>query len=268
ERDLELEKLLLERFNLSSARVARVKSNRNSLDAVGKVTAQYLSDNLSRTKTIGLSWGKTLQHIVSNMPKIRLMTKPIVFPLVGGLSMMDAVDSGDSLVQLFSEKIGAVSKHLYAPALVGSEQSYQVLMKEPSIISTLNQAGKVDVGIVGIGAYGIHSSSRLVSEMQLTENEYQELVQQKPVGDLCGRFYDAQGKALGNPSASRVISVNFDRLAEIPVLIGAASGLEKARGVLGALRSGVLNVLAVDSILAREVLKLADQDAGLRSSHA
>src|SRR5690606_2729432 len=96
----------------------------------------------------------------------------------------------------------------------------------------------------------------------------QELIAQKPVGDLCGRFYDAQGKPLGNPSASRVISVSFERLAEIPVLIGAASGAEKARGVLGALRSGVLNVLVVDSLLAREVLKLAEYDISKSSALA
>ena len=256
ERDLELERRLEQQFRINTARVARVKTNRNTLDKVGKITAQLLSENLSRSQTIGLSWGKTLQSVVRHLPKLRLAQPTTVYPLVGGLSMMDSPDSGDSLVQVLSEKLGAKSKHLYAPALVGSEESHRVLMNEPSIRNTLSQASKVELGLVGIGAYGMHSSARLIGEMQLNAEEQRQLQEQHPVGDICGRFYDLHGTPLGPPTSKRIIAVEFARLVDIPVLVGVAAGIEKALGVLGALRSEALDVIVVDSLLAEEVLRL------------
>ncbi|NLT29340.1 MAG: hypothetical protein GXX86_02620, partial [Propionibacterium sp.] len=44
-------------------------------------------------------------------------------------------------------------------------------------------------------------------------------------------------------------------------VVGIAAGVEKARGVLGAIRTGVFDALVIDSDLAAAVLALADGDS-------
>lgn len=48
--------------------------------------------------------------------------------------------------------------------------------------------------------------------------------------------------------------MSLEQLARIPLVAGVAAGAEKARGVLGALRSGAVDVLISDSSLARALL--------------
>jgi DNA-binding transcriptional regulator LsrR (DeoR family) len=52
-----------------------------------------------------------------------------------------------------------------------------------------------------------------------------------------------------------VIGVTFDDLRSVPTVIGLAGGAGKARGVLAALRTGVIDVAVLDAELATEVLR-------------
>ncbi|MBI5027993.1 MAG: transcriptional regulator, partial [Actinobacteria bacterium] len=76
-------------------------------------------------------------------------------------------------------------------------------------------------------------------------------------GDICGRYYDLQGRPVGLPTSERVIGITLDQLRGVPEVIGLAGGVEKAPGVIGALRTGALDSVVVDEDLARAVLNLA-----------
>jgi DNA-binding transcriptional regulator LsrR (DeoR family) len=52
----------------------------------------------------------------------------------------------------------------------------------------------------------------------------------------------------------RVIAVELDRLRAIPTVVGVATGAEKAPGVLGAIRGGVVHGLIADAGLALALL--------------
>ncbi|MEI5519901.1 sugar-binding domain-containing protein [Streptomyces brasiliscabiei] len=68
------------------------------------------------------------------------------------------------------------------------------------------------------------------------------------------RFFDLDGRPIPGPVEERVPAVSLEQLARIPLVAGVAAGAEKARGVLGALRSGAVDVLISDSSLARALL--------------
>jgi DNA-binding transcriptional regulator LsrR (DeoR family) len=58
---------------------------------------------------------------------------------------------------------------------------------------------------------------------------------------------------------SRVVALNADDLARIPCVIGIASESNKALAILGALRTGIINVLATSVGNAQKILEMDAQ---------
>ena len=98
-----------------------------------------------------------------------------------------------------------------------------------------------------------------MSTRWLSDDELATFLAQKPAGDLTGRFFDDDGLELGLPTSERVIAVTLDDLRRVPCVIGLAAGLEKARGVLASLHTGVVDVVVLDLPLARAVLSRAGE---------
>jgi DNA-binding transcriptional regulator LsrR (DeoR family) len=74
------------------------------------------------------------------------------------------------------------------------------------------------------------------------------------VGDVCTRFFGADGEPV-HQLDDRLIAIEWEQLKAIPLVIGMASGVEKRAAIVGALRSGALDVLVTDESSARSVLK-------------
>lgn len=112
---------------------------------------------------------------------------------------------------------------------------------------------------MGIGALEPGVSS-LTRAGYLTNRELQELVSQGAVGDVCGWHFDIRGQILDIEINRRVVGLDVESLRRIPAVMGVAAGKAKAKAILGALRTGLLDILVTDSGVAREVLQLAQGD--------
>lgn len=252
-RDAALEAALAARFSLTEAVVVDAGRG-DALATVARAGAALLAERAPAVRSIGVSWGQTVQQVVAELPAQRLRPAPRVLPLVGGLSMLDQTDSGDSVQRVLAERLGARAEPLYAPALLESAEAVRTLLRETSISRVLASAAGVELALVGIGSTGLHSSPHLLEGMRLSAEERRRLEAQHPVGDVCGRFVTADGTPLGPPTSDRVLAVTFPQLARIPEVLAVAAGAEKAPGVRGVLRSGVIDTVVLDAVLAREVL--------------
>lgn len=252
-RDPQLEQALSAAFpGLTTVRV--VTSSGSGLDAVAQEASDLMGERIPQVRSIGLSWGQTVQHVMARLPRIRLQPAPRVLPLVGGLSALDQLDSGDSVLRVLAERLGTRPEPLYAPAVLESALATLALLRESSISSVLEEAAKVELALVGIGSWGLQSTPYIVERMRLSAQERLAFTAQQPVGDVCGRFLKADGRPVGPPSEQRVLAVSVQQLAGIPDVIGVAADAAKAPGALGVLHSGVLDTLVVDAPLARAVL--------------
>ena len=70
----------------------------------------------------------------------------------------------------------------------------------------------------------------------------------------CDRYFTIEGVPLGPPASERVIGIDLDDLRRIRTVIGLATGRAKTTGTLGALRTGALDILVVDDVLAQALL--------------
>lgn len=253
QRDQVLEVALRSAFSLRQAHVVSAPRVAG-IEVVAREGAAIIRERAAQVRSIGVSWGQTVQEVVAHLDSLHLRPPPRVLPLVGGHSALDQLESGESVLRVLASRLGARPETLYAPAVLESATTVHSLRAESSIAQVLEAAARVELAIVGIGSTGFHSSPHLVRQMKLSPRERAVFEQQNPVGDVCARFVDAHGVPLGPPAQDRVLAVTFEELQAIPEVVGVAAGVEKAPGVIGVLRSGIIDTIVLDTDLAREVL--------------
>jgi DNA-binding transcriptional regulator LsrR (DeoR family) len=245
-------------FSLREAHVVSAP-RASAMESVAREGASAIAERAGRVRSLGVSWGQTVQSVVASLESLRPRPTPTVLPLVGGHSALDQFDSGESVLRVLASRLGATPRTLYAPAVLESATAVATLRAESSIRTVLEAAAQVELAVVGIGSLGVHSSPHVLDLMGLSAQERAAFEAQRPVGDVCGRFVDGAGIPLGAPTDQRVLAVTFSELLRIPEVLGVAAGAEKAPGVVGVLRSGAIHTLVVDVDLAREVLALGSR---------
>ena len=253
-RDADLEAALQTKFGLSDVVVAAFMPGVPALQQVAELSSRWLLDFLSDGQRVALSWGSTLQAMVSSVTAQHRYHVDVV-QLVGGLSSVKSLVTGQELVRELAARLGATYRYLHAPALLQSAEAAQALRNERSVMEALDAARCCDVAVVGIGSVGTGSSQALVESLQLTDEERAEFEDQHPVGDVCARFFDQSGRPIRGSVCDRVLAVDLTELSKIPTVVGVVAGAEKAPGVLGALRGQLLDCLICDGAVARRVLR-------------
>ncbi|CAL8970578.1 MAG: MarR family transcriptional regulator [Actinobacteria bacterium] len=252
----ELGDALCQAFAITSAVVVPRRRGESPVDVVGQAAARLFEERVTGLSSVALSWGNTVDRFVEHVELEPISRGLVICPLVGGLPS-DAGPAGNTSLEVLAGKCGAKSYRFESPAVVESRQTWAAMNHESTIVRAIERAAEVEVAFVGIGSYGVHNSRRVVQAMQLSEEEAAQLAGQAPAGDICGRYYDLQGRPVGLPTSERVIGITLDQLRGVPEVIGLAGGVEKAPGVIGALRTGALDSVVVDEDLARAVLNLA-----------
>lgn len=258
-RDLACERELAERFGLRDVRVADGAPATKALARVGDLGARWLAERLrGGAARLAVSWGHTMQALVAAVPVDLAETQELgdieVVPLVGGLSAVfssEASITGEELVRDLALRVGGRMRRLHAPAVLTSVESRDVLLAEPSVADALAAARKADIALVGIGCVGVGSSAAIIESVRLERSERAEFQRAAPVGDMCARYFDASGRAVLGAVDDRMLAVTLADLGNIPTVVGIAAGREKLPGVLGALRTGTVDVLICDRALAR-----------------
>jgi len=262
----QLEDRLVRAFGLTGAWVGTGVNDLGPTVVVAKLGARLFADRLWSMRRIGLSWGTTVGRLIEAIEPQAASPDLELLPLVGGMSALDMAPSGTTTLSTLAQKLGVRARRIDAPAIVESSETCAAILRESSVRKALDLATTADTAWAGIGGVGIPggSSEQLLTAMHLTAQERALVRAASPAGDFCGRFFNDEGVPLGAPTANRVVGVTFDALRLIPTVVGLAGGVGKARGVLAALRSGVIDIAVLDAELAAEVLRR--HTAGTRSA--
>ena len=118
-----------------------------------------------------------------------------------------------------------------------------------------------DVMLFGVGA--VSTSTTLFEGSFLDTRMLDELVTLGAVGEIGGRFFDAEGIAVETELQQRVISVPLEDIRSCPKSILVSSGAAKHQATLGALRGKLARLLVCDIDCARWLLS-QDRSAHVR----
>ncbi len=256
-RILELEEALKNRFALKKVRVVEVFSDQGELvrKSVGEAGFRLLSELVKPGDKIGIAYGRTLYQLV-------LFARPINCPnlgvvqLMGGLSRISADVVATEIPRRLANILDAQVYYLMAPAFTKDQTTRDAILQDENVQATLRE--KIDIALVGIG--NLSSEATLIRTETITQAEHQELLDKKAVGDVCGIYFDVQGRIIDFPGNQRRIARSLEDLKKIPFVVGIAGGLDKTQAILGALRGGLVNALVVDKITAERLLKLEEEE--------
>ncbi len=219
---------------------------------IGLAAAEYLRNLLVDNLRVGIGWGRTLHAVVEALDAERRVSIQ-VFPLIGGIGQVSPSLQVNDLTRRTAEAFGGNWQALYAPAFVADPQTRDVLLRHPDVGKVVGSWDHLDVAVIGIGHFVLHHHSSMFVAGYLDKRLLQTLAERGAMGDLCGRFFDAQGEqCLVEPG---VIGISLEQLRALDQVIGIAGGEEKVMAILSALRGGYLNTLITDTVTAQAVLE-------------
>ncbi|GAA3803401.1 DNA-binding transcriptional regulator [Cellulomonas soli] len=255
----DLEDALEARFGLAEAVVTDTGSSdaddEGSVErALGAAAAVYLETTLIGGDSIGISsWSSTLLAAVEAMRPSTGQVVEEVVQLVGGVGDPRVQVEATRLLSSFASATGATPVFLPAPGLLGSSQARESLMGDPSVTQVTAHWAALTTALVGIGTLDpsplLRSSGNGISDA-----DQDQLRTLGAVGDVCLRFFDAEGVPVASGLDERVIGVSAADLRRIPRRIAVAGGVRKVSAIRGALRGGWANVLVTDVTAAQVLL--------------
>jgi len=79
---------------------------------------------------------------------------------------------------------------------------------------------------------------------------------------MCAQAFDIHGNPCFLEFNQRIVGLTLDELRQSKKVVSVSGGARKGAAVLGALRTGIINVLVTDLACVREIIRLERQEAG------
>jgi DNA-binding transcriptional regulator LsrR (DeoR family) len=252
----ELEEALEQRYGLRDAVVVDCfdDSDDGVIYDLGVAAAAYLEATMTGGDVVGISsWSSTLLAAVDAMRPLARSGAERALQLFGGVGNPAAEGHAARLTQRFAELSGARPTFLLAPGIASSREVRDALLQDQFVTAALEELDDVTLALVGIGSLEpstlLQRSGNIVPEAELAE-----LGRLGAVGDICLRFYDAQGHHVPSEVDERVIGITLDQLRNVERCVGIAGGPRKYEAIRGALLGGLVNVLITDHVTAERLI--------------
>jgi DNA-binding transcriptional regulator LsrR (DeoR family) len=252
----QLEQQFIQNFGIKRALIALDHHDEDEQrQQVAALVSNYLAGILKSDMTVTVGQGRNVAAVSNHVG---------IFPEracrficgIGGTKRDGQLIDADHISRNLARKFNGISETLYAPAYVETPELRTAFMQNRLIKATLEQASKADVALIGLG--DMNENSFMVQLGWFTPQEIISARQEQgAVGDIAGySFFNIQGIPVDTVMNDRVIGLSLEQLRTIPCVIAIASESTKATAILGALRTGVIDVLATSASNARTVINL------------
>ncbi|OMQ21866.1 sugar-binding transcriptional regulator [Serratia oryzae] len=252
-----LEQQMLERFPISRALIALdYQDEEEQRRQVAALVSGYLAMSLKDDTVLAVGQGRNVAAIADHIGSVAQKNCKFICGIGGTHRPGDAINA-DHISRRLAKKFGGSSETLYAPAYVENRALKDAFMQNGTIKETLDRARKADVALVGIG--DMNENSYMVKLGWFTPHEIIDAsLNQGVIGDIAGYdFFNAQGQHVDTVMNDRVIGLSIDELRRIPCVIAIASENTKALAILGALRTGAIDIIATSALNIRTILNMS-----------
>lgn len=227
------------------------------LPAIAAAAARYLTRLVQGRKApaiIGLSHGRTIAAMVSQLPEMRLTNLRFV-SLLGELTFAHTAYPHVVMHQI-ARRLGAQAFPCPTALYAASAEEAADLLRQPMVRNAIEMARQAEVWVVGVGRGApenqLHQSGMIDAE------DLGEIVGLGAACEILGRFFDDGGRELPSALALRTLSpVAADFRARR--VIGLAGGPDKVAPLAAALGGTLLRELITDSRTAVALLEEEEQ---------
>lgn len=253
----QLEKRLIDEFGIKRALIAIDENDEcKQRKQVAALVSAYLSSTLKDGMTIAVGQGRNVAAIGEHVGIYTEKHCKFICGIGGVQRTGDPVDA-DHICRNLAKNFNGTNETLYAPAYLENKEFRDIFMQNGVIKETLDRARKADIALVGIG--DMNENSYMVQLGWFEPAEITEArINQGVVGEIAGYgFFNMNGVLTDTVMNNRVIGLSLEDLKNIPCVIGIASETAKAVAILGALRTGIIDVIATSASNVNTVLNLA-----------
>ncbi|MBL0371471.1 LacI family DNA-binding transcriptional regulator [Rhizobium sp. KVB221] len=210
-------------------------------------------EGLGTGSVLGIGWGRAVREVLmAGLPRIPGV---LAVPMNGGMQQAAAHFQINEFARQAAEQLGGTPHFLHAP-YVSSTELREAFLSDPDVQETTGLWDRMDCCIVGIGLpHAINppeASAATVNEQALSA-----------VGDVIRHYVDIEGAILHWEGEERMIAASPEQLRRTKLSIGVAATVEKAAGIVGAVRSGMINAVVTDTATAQAILDIV---RGVRES--
>lgn len=252
-RRLGLERELRERFGLAEAVVVPTSNHaEEALERVAQAAADQLATLRPVPRTLAVSWGRTLTAVADRLPEgwARGVT---VVQMNGGVSVNRRPGSAAPLAATIAKRAAGHAVLLPSPAILDRIETKQAIESDRTIAGVLAQAAQADAYLFTAGV--CDASSAHVENGYLSPKDVEELTRRGAVGDVLGRYIDADGNIVDPELDSRTLGLGLAHLREAGTAIFVVAGEAKHDIARTVVRAGLSTIVVTDEDTARALLE-------------
>ncbi len=257
-RRLPIERRLRESTGLTDAIVvssAGVSSEVELQSRTAQAAADFLTSLRPIPRTLGISWGRTL-HDVSLHLKQGWAPGVNVVQINGGVSLHQRTGTAASTAVTIAHKADGSATLLPSPAVFERLETKQAMEADRAVAGVLDLARNAQAYLFSAGQ--ADANSALVDSGFLTVEQIDDLVSRGAVGDVVGRYIDANGRIVDPELNERTVGIQIDQLRRAPLTIAVISGNDKHAIARAVVRNGLCTVLVTDEDTANALLQEKD----------
>jgi len=247
-----LAQALCARFGLRAAYVVPDEGLEEpaAFDRVVQGAAEWLPALLAPGDRLGVAWGRTVYELAEAIEPQRI-DDLAVLQLVGSMASPYGFTAEACSTRL-AEQLGARCYNLHSPAILSNAPLAVALRAEPIIAAQLDRLRTVNKFLFSVGT--CQPDSHVVGAGVATRADLDANIAQGAVGVLCGRFIDAQGRAIPGPMEARMIGVPLPQLTGLDMGILVTPGHDKVAATHAAIRGGYVTHLVTGLTVAEALL--------------
>lgn len=256
ERNHALERALLETFDLDNVIVADTTYATfiDGLRELGHLGATRLMELLVArpTTTLGITWGKSIQAVIEQLPHIASHTISTV-QMAGNFDSSRPTSESRELVRAAAATCLGTAYSLNTPLYIQDSSTREALKREPDIKRTLDSAAALDIVLTGVGATASLPSNNPAFIPYLTKSDRDALAISP--GSLYGYVLDSTGAQANVELNQRVMAVPLTDTLLAPHRLCVVHGRNKAHVAMLVAHTKLINELITDTETATLILK-------------
>ena len=249
----QLETELKEKYALKEAHVVfSPESDYETITAyLSRFTADYLEQVVVDGTILGVSWGTTMYEIAKKLTP-KLVSGVEVVQLKGGISHSTVQTYANETISLFSTAFQTTPLNLLLPVIFDHVTTKKLVEQDRHMRYIIEKGKQATVALFTVGTV---RENALLFRLGYFDQEEKTRLKEQVVGDICSRFFDAQGKISNQELNNRTMGIELEELRHKERSILVAGGQRKLAAIDGALKGKYANVLVIDQFTAKELLE-------------
>nr|WP_205603245.1 sugar-binding transcriptional regulator [Heyndrickxia ginsengihumi] len=241
------------KYKLDQVRIAYTPLNKDHeiIKHLGRVGANFLFDVVKDGDIIGVTWGRTMYSLSSQL-KAKQVHGVEVVQLKGGVTHARVNNYAYETVHRIAEAFNTISRYLPLPVIFDRPEIKEMVENDSHMRQIIDLGKQANIAIFTVGTV---LDDALLFQLGYLNAEEKKLLQQNAVGDICSRFFNKDGNICNEAINNRTIGIELDELRKKERSILVAGGQRKIPAIRTALIAGYANTLITDQYTARALLE-------------